>query len=362
MSTYITLHPRLRTAVVGAGILCGGIAVLLRPAAVAGGISRGLSICGSVIIPSLFPFLVLGGVLLKSGVATAIGNRADRITRMAFGLPGCCATAILLGLVGGYPAGAAAVSELRNEKRITNEEGQRMLLFCVCGGPGFIIGTVGAKLMGSLTFGAVVFAAHSLAALLLGVMSAPRGSRKFERSVRLPHEPLSLVSAFVNAVTNACETLLSMCGFILLFSGALSLLNTEMPLLDTLLACLLEVSSGCVAAAASAPLAPLLLSFTVGFGGLSVHCQIAAALSGSGLLTPSFFFSRVMHGLLTALLTFGLLRVIPITLPVFQSTSTPIVRAVFDHAGLSAFLLLLCGIWLLCVDKGGRVTYNKSRS
>ena len=35
------------------------MALLTWPQAVAGGVSRGLSICGTVIIPSLFPFLVL---------------------------------------------------------------------------------------------------------------------------------------------------------------------------------------------------------------------------------------------------------------------------------------------------------------
>ena len=36
-----------------------GGALLCWPQAVSGGISRGLSICSTVVIPSLFPFLVL---------------------------------------------------------------------------------------------------------------------------------------------------------------------------------------------------------------------------------------------------------------------------------------------------------------
>lgn len=362
MPTYITIRPRLRTAVIGAEILFGGLAVLLRPAAVAGGISRGLSICGSIIIPSLFPFLVLGGFLLKSGVATALGNRLHRLTRVLFGLPGCCAAGILLGFIGGYPAGGAAVGELVRSGQITREEGRRMLRFCVCGGPGFIIGTVGANLMGSTTLGVILFAAHIVSALLIGVFSAPRGSRRRRYSSPIPRERPSASTAFVGAVTDAGTTLLSMCGFILLFSGILSLLDTDNQPIGMLLSCFLEVSGGCVFAAASGALAPFLLGLTVGFGGLSVHCQVAAALAGTDVITPSFWLSRALHGLLNALLTLVLLRMIPITLPVFGSTSTPVVRAVFDHVGLSVFLLLLCGIWLLCVDKGGRVTYNKTHS
>lgn len=359
MSVYLTLRPRIRTALVGLAIVCGGAAVLLRPDAVAGGISRGLSVCGSVIIPSLFPFLVLGTLLSKSGVAAAVGRRLERITRRLFGLPGCCATGILIGFVGGYPAGGAAVGELVRSQQITRDEGRRMLRFCVCGGPGFIISTVGAGLMGSVPFGLLLFAAHITAAVLLGMIGAPKATRQYTpvRTARAPR--LSLPQAFVESVTNACQTLLSMCGFILLFSGLLALLDTAVDnrVANALLSCLLEVSSGCVAAADLGALSPFVLGVAVGFGGLSVHCQLASSLVGTGTLTPHFWLSRLLHGSLTALLTLLLLRLIPITLPVF-GTTVPTVQAVTDHVGISVFLLLLCGIWLLSVDKGRRVTYN----
>lgn len=361
MSAYLTLHPRLRTTLVGFGIVCGGAAVLIRPEAVAGGISRGLAVCGSVIIPSLFPFLVLGALLSKSGVAAAVGSCLERITRRLFGLPGCCATGILIGFVGGYPAGGAVVSELLRTEQITRDEGRHMLRFCVCAGPGFIISTVGAGLMGSSSFGVILFAAHIAAALLLGIVGAPKGSRQITsaRTLRRPQQPLS--QAFVESVTSACQSLLSMCGFILLFSGILALLDiaNDNRVASALLSCLLEVSSGCVAAADLGALSPFVLGVAVGFGGLSVHCQLASSLVGTGALTPSFWLARLLHGGLTAILTLLLLHLVPITLPVFGPTS-PTVQAVTDHIGISVFLLILCGIWLLSVDKGGRVTYNKT--
>ena len=44
-----------------------------------------------------------------------------------------------------------------------------MLRFCVNAGPAFIISAVGAGMMGSVRMGAVLFAAHILASLLLGI-------------------------------------------------------------------------------------------------------------------------------------------------------------------------------------------------
>ncbi|MBR5540632.1 MAG: hypothetical protein IKU56_04555 [Clostridia bacterium] len=365
MSTYLTIRPRLNTALVGAGIVCSGIFVLLRPEAVAGGISRGLSICASVIIPSLFPFLVLGGFLSKSGVAAAIGSRLEHVTRLLFGLPGCCAAGILISFVGGYPAGGTVVGELTRSGQITRDEGQRMLRFCVCGGPGFVISTVGAGLMGSAGLGVILFAAHIAAALLLGILGVPPDSRR-QTPARSAHRPrVSVASAFVESVTAACHSLLSMCGFILLFSGILALLDTfsayDNRTVSALFSCLLEVSCGCVAAAELGASAPFILGFAIGFGGLSVHCQLTSALGDAKVLTPRFWLTRLLHGCLTAILALLLLRLIPVTLPVFGTSSQPVVHAVSGHVGISVFLLMLCGIWLLSVDKANGLTYNKNR-
>ena len=101
-----TLHKSaLKTGGQLAALAGAAAALLIWPQAVAGGVSRGLSICGTVIIPSLFPFLVLAGFLVRSGVSAALGRRLERPTRFWFGLPGCCAAGILVAFVGGYPAG-----------------------------------------------------------------------------------------------------------------------------------------------------------------------------------------------------------------------------------------------------------------
>lgn len=58
-----TLHKSaLKTGGQLAALAGAAAALLIWPQAVAGGVSRGLSICGTVIIPSLFPFLVLGRI------------------------------------------------------------------------------------------------------------------------------------------------------------------------------------------------------------------------------------------------------------------------------------------------------------
>ncbi len=344
-----------------AGTVAAGVALLWRPAAVAGGVSRGLAVCGDVLIPSLFPFLVLGGFLTRSGVASAVGRRLETVTRTVFGLPGCCAAGILLGAIGGYPAGGTVVGELFRGGQIDREQARRMLRFCVNGGPGFVISAVGAGLTSSTKVGVILFFANLIASLTIGIASVPRGARRrtvVSRRADVRHPP---AAALVEAVTGACESLLFMCGFVLLFAAVTALIDVSgLPALlggsakgasivSALISCVLEVSGGCSAAAPLGELAGLLLGFSIGFGGLSVHCQLASTLHGLGLVDGSFFLSRLAQGMLTAVLSVVLLRVFPVTLPVGGALQTPIAVAASGSAAVSAALLVLAGVWMLTV-------------
>ncbi len=362
---FVKIVRKRQWRTLGVLLLFAAIALLLLlfPRAVASGISRGLSICSSVLIPALFPFLVLSGVVVRSGIAGSIGNRLEPVTRILFELPGCCAMGILIAFFGGYPAGASAIGDLVRCGQLGKEDAKRMLRFCVNGGPAFLVAAVGAGLMNSTAFGWLLLSAHWGSSLLMGILGAKR--KKSLRTVCSTTHKTSLSVAFVEAVTNACGTMLTMCGFVLVFATVLALGDVilQNPVITTLLACLLEVNCGCVAVMEFPSLAPFLLGCTVGFGGLCVHCQAAAQLHGTGVMHSSFFLSRTAHALLTGLFTVLLLRVFPLSLSVGSSLSAPLtVEASYGTATVSVALLVLCGVWMLLLsstlDKEKRGGYN----
>ncbi len=365
----------LQNGVLLGGILLTGGALLVWPEGVAGGISRGLSICGTVLIPSLFPFLVLAGLLVRSGLAETLGRRTGRLTRALFGLPGCCGAVILVGMVGGYPAGGLAVGELVRKGAIPPAEGRRLLRFCVNGGPAFIISAVGAGLLGSVRKGVLLFAAHIAVSLLMGI-AGRRGGRTTEVGGTRPagggRTPLA--AAFVESVNAAGRSLLYMCGFVILFAAVLALadvsglaagfqwliawpfvrLGADPAVFACVLPCVLEVSCGCVEAAGNGLFAAFLLGAALGWGGLSVHCQLAATLQEYHLLDRGFFTARFWHGLLAGGLSALLFRVAPIPVEVGTVAGDALIRPVSTSVAASVALLMMCSVLLLATDRERR--------
>lgn len=354
------------------GILIAGTALLIWPDGVASGVSRGLSICGTVLIPSLFPFLVLAGLLVRSGLAESLGRRTEWLTRTLFGLPGCCGAAILVGMVGGYPAGGLAVGELVRKGAISQSEGKRLLRFCVNGGPAFIISAVGAGMLGSVRKGLLLFGAHIAVSLLIGMM----GRRRSRQATAVSPSPsrkekTNLPGAFVDSVNAACRSLLYMCGFVVLFAALLSLadvsglaggfrwliscpfvrLGADPASFSCVFPCLLEVSCGCVEAAGNGPFAAFALGAALGWGGLSVHSQLAATLQEYHLIDRGFFAARLWHGLLGGGLSLLLFRVVPMPMEVFGQLEEALVRPVSTSVIASVALLMMCSVLLLTTDR-----------
>lgn len=368
-----TVHKRsLYTVGISAALIATAFVMLRFPQALANGVSRGLSVCSTVIIPTLYPFMILAGVLTDSPLCTRPSKISAVVTRRLFRLPACCGTAILLSLVGGYPAGALAIGRLRDSGRITVSQARRMTLFCVNGGPGFIVSTVGAGLLGSPRAGWLLFAAHAVTSLGMGIVLARTNKTKMT-DADAPPDAVNPPRPFAQTVQDTCAALLTMCGFVVLAAAGLSMWEASglphalqnvsgVPAAawSTAAAMLTEVSCGCIAIAGGGTLAPFWLCLCLGWGGLSVQGQLAVALggnSGEKILTRAFWGGRLVHGCISGLIATALFRFIPVDLPtVSRPSSTPF----YASPSASMMLLILSFTAMLCFYP--KKTGNPSRN
>lgn len=356
-----TVHKQRLTAIgVSAALIATAIIMLHWPQALANGVSRGLSVCSSVIIPTLYPFMILAGLLTDSPLCTHPNKVLAAVTQRLFRLPACCGTAILLSLVGGYPAGALAIGRLRESGRITTTQARRMTLFCVNGGPGFIVSTVGTGLLGSPRAGWLLFAAHAVSSLGMGLILAhatkTQATDATESSTVIdPPRP------FARIVQDTCTALITMCGFVVLAAAVLSIWEASgLPhALQNLsgipaaswsaaAAMLTEVSCGCIAIAGSGTITPFWLCLCLGWGGLSVQGQLAVALKGRNgekVLTRTFWMGRLVHGCVSGLIATVLFRFIPVDLPTISAPSS---SPFYASPSASVMLLLLSFTAMLC--------------
>ena len=314
------------------------------PREITDGVRRGLTLCGTAVIPPLFPFLVLCTFFVRSGLCAAAGEKLSRPMRGLLRLPGAAAGAVLMGLCGGYPVGARMTAQLLEEGSITRSQAQRMCLFCVSAGPAFVTGTVGASMLGSRAAGWLLFGALTAANLTVGVLLRFTDAAPLRESRTIPRR--TLARSLCEAVADAGKSMLSVCAWVLLFSGICAVLEKLPPSAATPLVCVLEVTNGCKTGAQNGLSLPVLAAI-LGFGGLSVHCQILPDVTACGTKLSRFWAFRAVCGALAAVYCAGLMRLFPQAQTVALFRSDLPVRAVSASVPTSAALLVTAAVFIL---------------
>ena len=73
--------------------------------------------CLKIIIPSLFAFMVLSNLIVKSNIYILISKPFSLISRYLFRIPPELFSIFLLSNIGGYPIGAKLLTELTQQEK-----------------------------------------------------------------------------------------------------------------------------------------------------------------------------------------------------------------------------------------------------
>lgn len=204
-------------------------AFLLCPTACADGVREGLSLAAVQALPALFPFFVVSGLLVRCDTARLSPLLAKPLARL-YGLPPEAAPALVLGLIGGYPVGAATACALLSEGVLSREAAERVNRFCNCASPGFCVGLVGLGVFGSAQAGAMLYGIHIVSALIVGFFFARTPLSALSQRIHNRNRT-SFPSIFCASVQQAASTALTVTAFLTMFSILLRLLSPVFALL-----------------------------------------------------------------------------------------------------------------------------------
>lgn len=325
------------TAIIFVCVVMMGAATAF-PQKISNAAKDGLELCVSTMIPTLFPLLVLTSFLLRSGAIDYPGRKADTIALKLFGLSGNAAAVFLISLFSGFPVGASLVSKLTGEGKITKSEGARLMTCCVNAGPAFVIGAVGAEMFQSRRAGAILFASLTLSAVTAFVLT--RFVMKSETAASFQTNVPDFSSSLVGSVFDAAQSMVSICGWIIVFScvGAFVSQNAEKAMM------FLEVSIGCkISSGYPLPVTALI----IGWGGVCVHCQVFHAVVKSEMKKTTFFFFRLLNGVLASGICAVLVRIFPCAVQTLASSPEKVSAAMTSNAAACAGLLLMCAILIV---------------
>ncbi len=348
-------------ATLTAAVFAVSLLLLVMPDTVSEATGRALSLCAARVVPSVFPFSVLSSLIVAVGGASALDRALSPVSRVLFGSERG-ASALLLGMMFGFPLGALTVGAEYRAGALGRRESARLLAFVCCASPTFPVYAVGVGCFGSASVGVAIWLSQAAASVIIGVLlrggakrSAPapsagggdvipapsvrRGdvipapSERGGDVIPAPSErggdvipaPPGAAALITRAITDASRVIVNVCGAVTFFSimsaAASRLIGdlTDSPLPGLVISAVFEFSGGTAAAAEayaageiSRSAAVALAAFSVGFAGLSVMFQTASVCDGIPLLPH--VCGKLATGAVTAIVSYFVSR-----LPSFQS-------------------------------------------
>lgn len=274
------------------------LSALLAPM-ISEGVRSGILFCFSVIIPSIFPFMILADLLVFFMHFEKIKFLRGLFSRL-FKINGYAISVFLIGLISGFPIGAKLSRELYISGKISKNECERLIGISNNASPAFVISGVGYGLFGSLKLGLLLYFISIISSAFAGLITARFAKNEFE----IEYNAISSFS-FTESVKSATRACINICGFICFFSVIIHFINQSLKneLLVAFLSSFLEIGNAAkfISSVSLPELIKLpLLSFAIGFSGLSVHFQSKSILSDTDISMNKYYLMKLLSATLSA--------------------------------------------------------------
>lgn len=270
---------------------------------------NGLLLWFNVIIPTLFPFILLSNLIINSSLINYINYIFTWLMSKLFNLPGVAGYALITGLLSGYPVGAKITSDLLTKKSINLDQAQYMLTFCNNASPMFIIGFIATGLLDDSRIGIfmliAIYTGNLITAFIFKIIYMKKLPPIKKESLRSRNNKSISFSLFDDCIMNAITLIVKIGGYIIFFSIILNcfyLIPINDSMIKDFLFSLIELSNGAKILTSnnySIQVVFVLLCTLVSFGSFSVHAQTASVLTDTGLKINKYVLSKIINAVIT---------------------------------------------------------------
>ena len=270
---------------------------------------NGFIMWAECVLPSLFPFMVITLIMIKSGFAEKASLPLKKVTGL-FSLPPAAAVCFIISICSGYPAGSRCLLECYENGCLSKRDMKKLSVLCSTSGPLFIIGSVGVRMFDDKGAGWKILLAHFLSVLIIALLISIFSKRdKTEEIRRAPVKSNVLYDSFYGAVISVAVAggfiaffavtarILSDFNFLIVFEKFIALFTDEQSARAVSLG-LVEVTCGCLELSkVTGNLKLPLAGFLITFGGVSILLQQLAYLSKAGVKPLYFVFIKFVQGI-----------------------------------------------------------------
>ena len=322
----------------------------------------GVNLVVKTIIPTIFPFSVICNLLISYDGVGLYSKILGPILCKPLKLSKSSSFPIVASFLSGYPLGCKYCCDLYSLGYIDKKEFERLLNIASNASPMFLIGSIGATMLGDVKLCFILLISNYLSPIIVGILTINRSKISFN-SKELPknNTNTNFGSALKSALDNGINTTLQVGAFVVLFSIIVSIiknnayisiafnnieafLNLPKYSIYGLFLGSVEFTNGCkliTTLPLTLPFKLAIISFICSFSGLSVIAQISSFIYKYDISIAKYSFIKLIQGIISFGITFIISSVFSLQYTAYTSSAT------VDNYNISILITLFIAFLLI---------------
>ena len=268
-----------------------------------------LNIWVNNLIPSLFPFFIISDILINYNITAFIPKIIKKICKYIFNISDNMLLVFMLSMFSGFPTNARTTRTLYDKGVMTLDEANHILIFSHFANPAFILTTIAIYFFNNQKLGIVLLIIHYLSNLILGFCFRFFFQYK-DNPINKQVIPTSFGNIFINAIKNAIDTVITICGVIVVFMLLSSIIINSFKFnsyTEMIIKGLFEITIGIEELSKlslNSTYKLIISSMFLAFGGISVHIQVLSQIVGTKIKYSYFFMGRMYQMIISFILSY----------------------------------------------------------
>ena len=324
------------------------------------------------IVPTIFPFSVIcnllisyDGVWLYSKILGPIFCKPLKLSKQS-------SFPIVASILSGYPLGCKYCCDLYSLGYINRDEFERLLNIASNASPMFLIGSIGATMLGDIKLGFILLISNYLSPIIVGILTI-KNSKTLSNMKEIKSNSININfgTSLKYALDNGVNTTLQVGSFVVLFSIIISIIknnayvsiifsnieaffNLPQYSLYGIFLGSIEFTNGCkliTTLPLTMPFKLAIISFICSFSGLSVIAQISSFISKYNVSIIKYSLYKLLQGIISFIITFIISSIFIFKYTTYTSTFVSINNNISLVIYLLILLVLICTLTIAVYKK-----------
>lgn len=249
-----------------------------------------------VLFPSIFPFFLIGDLLIQYNFVHTLNKIFSKVTEKIFHVTSSASFVILMSMISGFPSGAKYIKNLYDKNMLNIDQANYLITFTHFANPLFVL-TVTKNILNDFKISIYILICMYLSNIIIGIIIRPK---MIDHKIKIELNKVPNFSkALSSSIRSSIDLLVIILGNTCFFFLVTRLLSTYFnfhPFINIIMNGFFDITKGIQSISyveTTILFKGILILTFICFGGINIHMQVKSIIADTKISYKNFLLGRI---------------------------------------------------------------------